>query len=514
MFSARLGMVALGVAAASVCFNPRIAFAEAPSAVLQHQSEEPEELDTRSIFRLAEVQKHGADAERVWVTRGTKVYDITEWIGAHPGGNVILRAAGGAIDKYWDIFAIHKKQDVYDILDSYCIGEIDSRDLVEGAVPLTDIDDPFTTDPMRDERLRVHTQRPCNAETPCEELQTFLTSNQTFFVRNHMWVPTEEEMDDHKLVVELPDGSEKIYGLADLRQKFKEVKITATLQCSGNRRKHMTQAVRPASGLQWDVGAISNAEWTGVRLRDVLADAGFPVDDTSEDVKHVHFHGAESYGASIPLDKAVDLRGDVLIAYMMNGQPLPRDHGFPIRAIVPGHVAARSVKWLQRVVLSEEESSSQWQRRDYKVFGPNDLKPDWDSAPAIQETPVQSAITSIKVQPTQPAMAALSTETPCDDLVMVEGYSYAGGGRSIVRVDVSPDDGKTWHQAKILMGQAKGFKAWSWRRWQFAIPKSQSGSCFVVKAVDCANNCQPQSYAPQYNIRGNLTTSWHRVCFP
>lgn len=501
---------AFGTAAAYLVHRTvQEAHAEAPLSVTV-------EATPRSVFRLSEVQEHDAAAERQWVTHGTKVYDITEWIGAHPGGEVILRAVGGAIDPYWDIFSIHKNQDVYDILQEYCIGDVDPCDLVDGSVPSAKIVDPFKTDPARDPRLQVHTQRPCNAETPQDELLSFITPNETFYVRNHMWVPSTEEALNQKLTIELLDGTEKSYTLRELQEKFPEVRITATLQCSGNRRRHMTEEAQHASGLQWGVGAISNAEWTGVRLRDILADAGFPVDEWPDNARHAQFMGAESYAASIPIEKAVDRRGDVLIAYGMNGKPLPHDHGFPMRVLVPGFVAARSVKWVNKVVISEEESQSQWQKKDYKCFGPNVLHPDWESAPAIQDTPVQSAITSLRDLSRNQIQDDTITKTHsgAGDLIAVEGYSYAGGGRSIVRVDVSPDDGKTWHQAEMLLDEAKGHKAWSWRRWRFILPKSEAGSCFVVKAVDEANNCQPESYKPQFNFRGNLTTSWHRVCYP
>ena len=277
----------------------------------------------------------------------------------------------------------------------------------------------------------------------------------------------------------------------------------------------MTDEARSASGLQWGIGAISTANWTGVRLRDVLQDAGFPVDDWPSDVKHAQFSGSEAYGASIPIEKAVDRRGDVLIAYGMNGQPLPPDHGYPMRIIVPGNVAARSVKWVNKIVLSDEESSSQWQQKDYKCFGPNESSKavDWQAAPAIQETPVQSAITSIRDisshdEQDRRAMQVYGLEM---DSVIVEGYCFAGGGRKIVRVDVSADDGRTWQQAEFLPDESFGYKSWAWRRWRFVIPKQNVGRTFVVKAVDEANNTQPESYEPHYNFRGNLTSSWHRL---
>lgn len=404
---------------------------------------------------------------------------------------MILRAAGGNIDPYWKIFSIHQKQDVYDVLEQYFIGVIDPRDLVDGQIPAQEVDDPFITDPQRDPRLIVHTDRPCNAETPQEALNAFITPNEVFYVRNHLWVPDLSQPDSHKLVIELEDGEEKSYSVSDLRSKFNQHTITATLQCSGNRRRDMTENARQTNGLQWRAGAIGNATWTGVKLRDVLADCAYDVNDLPEHIKHAQFMGAEAYGASIPISKAIDKYGDVLLAFEMNGQPLPRDHGYPLRVIAPGVVAARSVKWVNRIRLSDEESTSQWQRRDYKCFGPNQggADVDWSLAPSIQETPVQSAITSLQEisshSPQERKM--LSVYGLEEDSVAVMGYAFAGGGRRIVRVDVSADNGRTWGQAELLPSQIDGkerdtgARAWAWRRWEFVIPKRLVGRWFLVK---------------------------------
>src|SRR5450432_1547139 len=122
---------------------------------LKEEATEASKSDSkRKTFRISELKQHDATSDRPWVTKGRSVYDITDWVGAHPGGEVILRAAGGSIDPYWDIFTIHKRQDVYDILEQYLIGEIDPVDLVNGQVPVEDIEDPFANDPTRDPRLR------------------------------------------------------------------------------------------------------------------------------------------------------------------------------------------------------------------------------------------------------------------------------------------------------------------------------------------------------------------------
>ncbi|KAJ3196923.1 hypothetical protein HDU67_003905, partial [Dinochytrium kinnereticum] len=225
--------------------------------------------------------------------------------------------------------------------------------------------------------------------------------------------------------------------------------------------------------------------------------------DESVSCKHVHFEGAEGYGASIPLSKATSDLGDVLLAYEMNGEPLPADHGFPLRSIVPGHVAARSVKWLSKISISDEESHSHWQRRDYKGFGPSATLETsrYDGSESIQELPVQSAVISPRegdvVEP---------------GFVNVKGYAWSGGGRGIVRVDVSGDGGKTWCDATVLRkpGQPKG-REWAWTQWEAKVPVSSEGAEIVCKAVDSSYNEQPERMESVYNVRGVLVSAWHRV---
>jgi sulfite oxidase len=487
-------------------------------------------------FRLSEVRQHDRKSDRPWVTFEDKVYDITDWVGAHPGGDVILRAAGGSIDPYWNIFTIHKAPHVYEILEQYQIGFIHSADLVDGLPAAESLEDPFRDDPVRDPRLITLTVKPRNAETPLEELvENFITPNELFYVRNHMWVPQVDAPAAHTLTVELMDGTTKQYTLEELKARFKPVTITATLQCSGNRRRDMTLHSYETQGLQWNVGAISCAEWEGVKLVDVLADAGFSVRDARDgntDARHIQFAGLESYGASIPIEPAIDPRGDVILAYAMNGKPLPPDHGFPLRALVPGHVAARSVKWLNKIVVSDEESQSQWQRKDYKLFGPNVIHPDWESAPAIQEMPITSAITLVKMGDwVKPAPRAPTAHPPPPRReVSLAGYAYSGGGRRIVRVDVSLDNGKTWDQARLAddcdapgpdsKSQRHGHKSWTWRRWHYegiiplADASSEPGrrcSTLLVKATDEVYNSQPDQHDAIWNLRGNLANAWHRL---
>lgn len=262
-------------------------------------------------------------------------------------------------------------------------------------------------------------------------------------------------------------------------------------------------------GLDWKGGAVGNAEWSGARLSDVLAAAGY--DEKTNEAVHCIFEGLDTdpvhaaYGASIPIEKASDPRVDVLLAYEMNGEPINRDHGFPVRAIVPGVAGARNVKWLARVVLSKEESDSHWQQDDYKGFNPST---GWDTvdykkSEAIQEMPVTSAICS-------PSAGALVTPGELE----VKGYAWSGGGRRIIRVDLTADGGKTWTQADTLeQDTARHSRHWGWTIWKgkVVVPAGSPDVEVWSKAVDSSYNVQPETFENIWNLRGVLSNAYCRL---
>jgi sulfite oxidase len=138
------------------------------------------------------------------------------------------------------------------------------------------------------------------------------------------------------------------------------MQVAATLQCGGNRRGGMN-SVAKTSGTAWGCGAISTAQWTGVSVRDVLTAAGLK-DPDAAGVAHVSFHAADDMCASVPVEKVFNPYGDVLLAWDMNGAPIPADHGAPLRAVVPGHVGVRNVKWVTRLEAGAQEAEGMWQR--------------------------------------------------------------------------------------------------------------------------------------------------------
>ncbi|XP_026163859.1 sulfite oxidase, mitochondrial [Mastacembelus armatus] len=462
------------------------------------------------IFSQEEVTKHRSLEDGVWVTYRGSVYDITEFVALHPGGNKILLAAGGALEPFWALYAVHNQEHVLEILSEYKVGELKAEDLKKQQAVTSS--DPYSSDPERHPLLHTNSLKPFNAEPPAEILSdSYITPSAFFFKRNHFPVPQVDPA-SYQLHVEGLSGGSLTLSLEELKTRFPKHTITATLQCAGNRRSEMHKA-KQVKGLNWGIGAISTATWSGAKLRDVLLAAGYG-SDVAQWARHVQFEGLDkdvtgaAYGGSIPLNKAVGEDGDVLLAYEMNGEALPADHGFPVRVVVPGVVGARSVKWLGKIIVSAEESSSHWQQNDYKGFSPGT---DWDtvdhkSAPAIQELPVQSAITT----PADGAVVDRSVEE-----VTVKGYAWSGGGREVVRVDVSLDGGKTWQVAQLRGSEHSPplGRAWAWKLWEITapLPPEAQELEIVCKAVDNSYNVQPDTFLPIWNLRGLLSNAWHRV---
>jgi len=460
-------------------------------------------------FSLEDVAKHKTKETGIWVTFGDGVYDITEFLHQHPGGSdKIILAAGSSIEPYWAVFGAHNTDEVREILEELRIGNIALED--RGKKTTTKREGPYANDPERSPVLKVNTREPFNAETPPLLLtESFLTPNDIFFVRNHLPVP-QVNADSYVLKIS-GEGMDSVnLSLNDLKTKFPKHTVTVTIQCAGNRRMDLAN-MKPVKGIPWTGGAIGTAQWSGAYLRDVLLSAGLKLESG---VQHIHIEGldtnpltGEHYGASIPIEKAMDPRGDCLLAYEMNGGEIPLDHGYPVRAIVPGIVGARNVKWLGHIVASKEEYSGFWQQRDYKGFSPsvNWDTVDFSSAPAIQELPVQSLI----------CLPQDGTVVPeGEEDLTLSGIAWSGGGRAIIRVDVSVDGGRSWHVADLNEGtQQERGKAWAWTFWNATVPLPPHGGELEVccKAVDLSYNVQPDTSAPIWNLRGCLSNAWHRI---
>ncbi len=277
--------------------------------------------------------------------------------------------------------------------------------------------------------------------------------------------------------------------------------MTATLYCAGNRRQELMELSPMPGKLPWGAGAVGNACWAGAPLREVLRAA-----EIGEEARHAAFTGLDQdeesgtgthYGGSIGIEKAIS--ADVLLAYEMNGEPLTPEHGFPLRVVVGGYIGARSVKWLSEITLQEVPSDNHYQTREYKLF-PRDVTAetaDFSEGEMLGEIPLNAVICS-------PAEG----ETIAPGYVPVQGYAIAGGDRRVERVEVSPDGGKTWVEAKLTEVEESPA---AWRFWETHLNLDAGPSQIVARATDSASGTQPQGVREVWNFQGYANNAWHRL---
>nr|POE51419.1 sulfite oxidase [Quercus suber] len=231
----------------------------------------------------------------------------------------------------------------------------------------------YSQEPPRHPSLIINSQEPFNAEPSRSPLisSSYVTPVDLFYKRNHGPVPIVDDIERYQVsICGLVEKSMEL-SIADMKKLPKHI-VTATLQCAGNRRTAMSK-VKTVKGVGWDVCAIGNAIWGGAKLADVLELVGIPnlASITPLGGKHVEFISVDKckeenggpYKASIPLIQATTSDSEVILAYEMNGEPLNRDHGYPLRVIVPGVIGARSVKWLDSINIIAEECQCAGNRR-------------------------------------------------------------------------------------------------------------------------------------------------------
>jgi sulfite oxidase len=348
--------------------------------------------------------------------------------------------------------------------------------------------------------LLVHSAAPLNAEPPLARLAAqFLTPTDSLYVRCHGSIP---RIQAHAYALTIAGEVTKPLHLSldDLQTDFATQSIVAALQCAGNRRADLAE-VAPILGEPWAPGAIGNIRWTGVRLADVLRAAGAAAHPAMqvafEALDEIEMDGAKfRYGVSIPMAKA--LSPEVLLAWAMNDAPLTPEHGFPLRAIVPGYAGVRSPKWLGSITVQGHPATGRFQQTDYRLFPPHvtpAAAPQADGT-VINEMPLNAAI----CEPA--AFAQLSR----GHLVM-RGYAIASG-RTVARVDVSRDGGRHWIQAALTHDPQA---PWGWSLWQAEIDLPEGEHELSVRAWDSAGQTQPERPDDTWNFKGYLSAAWHRV---
>ncbi|ETN43519.1 uncharacterized protein HMPREF1541_02678 [Cyphellophora europaea CBS 101466] len=339
-------------------------------------------------------------------------------------------------------------------------------------------------------------------------ISSFLTCiEKTTYDRNHGPI-LHKSADQHRVVVDGLVSNPLELSLASLAHDFPQHTVTCALQCAGNRRHSMRTRIKEVSGVDWFDGALMNCVFEGPLVRDILLAAGVNEEPLQGRVRpgHVQFASFGSktqeddwYGGSIPFSRTMDPDMDVILALKMNGKPLPPRHGYPVRAIVPGVLGARSVKWLDRITASTDESPCFYQQHDYKVLPPEAVDMQvaeqfWSKTPAMLEMPVNACVATPKPEST--------ITLPASGLVEVRGYAVPQGRSGpVVRVQVSGDEGVTWVDSLLEDGGDQASK-WSWVLWSAKIKISPGkGRKIYAKATDAAGNTQEQPRST-WNVRG------------
>ena len=332
--------------------------------------------------------------------------------------------------------------------------------------------------------LIIRQREPVNLEMPFDQIDSYLTPTELFFIRSHFPAP-QLDVAGYRLRIDGRVRNPLALSYLELREMPSETRI-ATLECAGNGRAFLVPQVR---GALWQLGAVGNAEWTGVPLRVLLERAGL-----EDDAREVVLEGADqgvpeeepkppgpiSYARSVPREKA--FQPEVLIAYQMNGRDLSRDHGYPVRAIVSGHYGTASVKWLTRIQAVQEPFHGYWQTSDYGY---------WDS---LDGTPVRRPLREMKLK-SAIARPRVYETLPPDRNYTVFGAAWAGE-TEVTEIAVSTDGGLTWAEAHFLDPARRH----AWRRWTFdwLTPKHPGQYTLLARAKDANGTVQPDEHDWNY----------------
>jgi DMSO/TMAO reductase YedYZ molybdopterin-dependent catalytic subunit len=327
----------------------------------------------------------------------------------------------------------------------------------------------------------VRSAEPLNLEMPFENLDGFITPTKSFYVRNHFPIP---KIDKNKWRLRVEGEVEKPFEI-DYTEllKLESKKIPVTLECAGNNRNFLETKVK---GVQWGLGAVGNAEWTGVPLSILLERAG-----VKPNAREVILEGADGgklddpkapagelkFARSVSLTKA---KSDVLLAYQMNDVDLTAEHGFPLRAIVPGWYAMASIKWLERIIVTDRPFSGYYQTLDYAYW-----KRRGDIAELVPLSEMQ-----IKAEIAQPTAGEIVS---ANSKVRVHGAAWTGDDE-ITKVELSTDGGSTWNDVKLI-GESKPN---AWRLWEYnwRTPSKSGRQTLIARATDSKGRTQPMDRDP------------------
>jgi len=338
------------------------------------------------------------------------------------------------------------------------------------------------------EKLIVRSIRPEDLETPVGLLNSYLTPKDLFYVRTHTYPALVEQKDAAAWPLKIDGLVDRPMTITlDELKKLPRASVTVTLECAGNGRAFFDP---PVPGIQWEKGAVGTCRWTGARLSDVLKKSGL-----KSGVTYIAANGADKpvgkmpdFIRNVPVAKA--LHPDTILAYEMNGEPIPQLHGFPLRLIVPGWEGAYAVKWVNHLEALDKEHEGFFVKTAYRY--PNKRVAPGAAVPPQDMEPLTGLIVKSLIN------APLDGSTHKPGRVRISGFAWAGES-SISRVDVSMDNGSTWVQAKL--GREKEKYSWQSFEHEFTIDKPGAYQ-LMARATDDKGRQQP--VVPQWNPSGYL----------
>ncbi len=360
--------------------------------------------------------------------------------------------------------------------------------------------DPFKMFEL-DPEMVVLSDKPWNIEAKAHMLDDTITPNKVMFVRNNGIIPENIDLDNWSLTIDGESVSKsKTYSIQELKTKFKSYTYQLLLECGGNGRSEFDP---PAKGNQWTVGAVSCASWTGVRLRDVLEDAGI-----KKNAVYIGYHaadlhlsrdpGKEPISRGVPMSKA--LQDETLLAYQMNGTDIPLAHGHPLRLVAGGWPASVSGKWINRISIRDkihdgEKMEGSSYRMPCKPVAPGEKVPDEEMC-IIESMPVKSLIT-------YPKSGAI---LPKGKRLKIRGHAWAGE-LQVAQMHYSIDFGATWISCPV----ERPINRLAWQHFSADITFPQEGYYEVwAKATDSRGVSQPM-LLPGWNPKGYLNNACHRI---
>lgn len=393
------------------------------------------------------------------------------------------------------------------------------------AIDARDANTPDKWIPRHPDLIRLTGKHPFNCEPPLAKLHKkgFITPNSLHFVRNHGAAPA---IDWHNHKIYLGGLCPKPVALTMKKLlTLPRHSLPVTVVCCGNRRKEQNM-IKQSKGFSWGAGGVSNGVWTGVRLADVLKLAGVESIDQYPPGMHIRFASEANlggdnlpggvYGTSVPLEKAMDPSQDIIVCFMYNGKLLSVDHGYPVRIIIPGYIGGRMIKWLTNIDLQAEISQDFYHFYDNRVLPPHvdadlSMKEGWWHKPdyICNDLCINSAIAA----PDHDEILKCDLREDAAATYKVQGYAYTGGGRRIIRAEVSFDSGANWCLCTLnrVERPSRYGKYWCWCFWELDVSHKMIANAkeMVLRAFDDGTNTQPDK--PTWNLMGMLNNPWFRI---